>query len=119
MEFSILEELMAPRIENWASLPNEVNEVLPNVWSFSSFDQTQDFEMSNPSLLGHFSHRYPLYEPQMFLDNFTVPEFCSSNSCQNENPIPIQEDYTANLENEEFGFIDNASQRFRTRNQQL
>ncbi|CAA2979769.1 transcription factor bHLH93-like [Olea europaea subsp. europaea] len=109
MEFSILEELMAPRIESWASFPNELNEVLPNVWSFSSSDhQTPDFELSNPSLLGQFSHRYPFYEPQTFLDNFTVPQFSSSYNYHNENPMPIQEDYTANLENEDFGFLDNA-----------
>ncbi|CAA3033621.1 transcription factor bHLH93-like [Olea europaea subsp. europaea] len=108
MEFSIFEELMSPRMESWVTIPNELNEVSPNVWSFSSSHQIPDFEMSNSLLLDQFSHRYPFYEPQTLLDNFALPQVCSSYNYPNENSAPIQEDYSANLENEDFGLLDNA-----------
>ncbi|KAK6923879.1 Myc-type, basic helix-loop-helix (bHLH) domain [Dillenia turbinata] len=109
-EHSLLDELLALRRDTWNTYPTGVSELLPNNWSFDSFEENSMWAIPNPSIFGfnsaqpepsfssHLNQVYP------FVDEFIVPGFGSSynkNSSDDTTPIPIQEDYPAMLEDEE------------------
>ncbi|AES95896.1 putative transcription factor bHLH family [Medicago truncatula] len=112
-QLGFLEELLAPRKDTWNTLSTGLNELLlPNGWTFDSFDENL---LINPSLNPSFAsfstpldHRFEcpygtdassLSYP--YLDGFSVPEFDDSAPV-----LPQQESI------EEFGFVGSENKRF-------
>ncbi|KAL2522612.1 transcription factor bHLH [Forsythia ovata] len=112
MEFtqhSLLEDLMTPKRDSWATFPNDLNQFFPNGWTLEpNFDQTP-----NPSLSGLISpeelyNLCPFGEFQPFVDAFNSPEFSSFDDKNDTLAMPVLEDYcTRNVEDEQLGFLAN------------
>ncbi|KAI4314458.1 hypothetical protein L6164_027366 [Bauhinia variegata] len=123
-QLGFLEELLAPRRDTWNTPPTGLSELLPNGWSFDSFDENPSLATLNPpfaALSTPIDHRFEcLYGSEAaypFVDGFSVPELDSSYTRNEDSaPLPAQED-NPSMEHEELGFLGGENQQgFEERN---
>ncbi|KAI4328096.1 hypothetical protein L6164_020482 [Bauhinia variegata] len=117
-QLGFLEELLAPRRDTWNTLPTGLSELLPNGWSFDSFDEEPSLATLNPSfaaLSTPIDHRFEcLYGGEVaypFVDGFTMPELDASYTRNEDSALlPAQEDDNPSMEDEELGFLGKENQ---------
>lgn len=113
-QHGFLEELLAPRRDNWSSFSTGLNDqFFPSGWSFDSFEENPVLAISNPPFVG-FSTPSEANSECPFVDQgypfvdhgVLLPELDSSYTKTNDTPsFPSQEDYPSMVEDEEFGFL--------------
>ncbi|PON97112.1 Basic helix-loop-helix transcription factor [Trema orientale] len=109
-QHGFLEELLAPRKDNWSSFSTGLNDqFLSSGWSFDSYEENPVLAISNPPFLGfstpaEANSECPLFDQAYpFVDHGAVlmPELQSSYT-----KISHHEDYPSMIEDEDqFGFL--------------